>query len=270
MSVSLDELGEFLRQPSPRAIPDNIRRRRLSGFLGRGLALFGWCFALFGLLFLVIFFPWRLPSELQLDLATVQTAEGTVIASEKTNMSEGGHDGEDGTPVHRMTFEYPHPRQGKVQGVCYRTGSGEQVGKKVPVEFIEASPSACRIKGCRLNAFSYFSSFVAIFPIIGFGLVYFSWRARRRAVGLLRDGAFALGNVTEVNQTNVTVNDKRRYRVTVSLNVGGEELSASYHAYGEEVDLARAHMANGEKVGVLYDPDRPRNMLLAETLLGGK
>jgi hypothetical protein len=89
-------------------------------------------------------------------------------------------------------------------------------------------------------------------------------------VGLLRDGAFALGDVTEVKETNVTVNDKRRYRVTVSLNVGGEELSASYHAYGEEVDLARTHMANGEKVGVLYDPHRPRNMLLAETLLGGK
>ncbi len=262
MSVSLEQLEAFLREPPPRDVPRNILRRRLRHSLGWYGYLFGGLFFGVGAFFTAMFFPWRLPQELLLDSGTPARAMAAVEACEPTNMSVNDQ------PVYRVRYQFRTADGQQIAGTCYVTGKRFMQGQNVGVEYMAARPEWNRLEGGHVNAIGYFGVFTAAFPLAGGLVLWLSWHARRRAVQLLRHGLFALGHVKDVQATNVTVNNQERFRVIVEYEAAGQRLTARYHAYGEDVELARRHQANGEEIGLLYDPEHPHRMLFAESLLG--
>lgn len=262
MSVTLEQLEAFLREPPPRHVPRNILRRRLRYSMGWvGYLLGGWFFTL-GSFITATFFPWRLPQELLLDIGTPARAMAVVQACEPTNMHVNGR------PVHRVRYQFRTAAGKQIAGTCYVTGNGSAQGRKWGVEYVAKRPEWNRLEGGHVNAFGYWGLFTPVIPLVGGLTLWLSWRARRRAVHLLSHGLFALGRVTDVQATNVRVNNQPRFRVIVEYEASGQPLTARYHAYGEDVELARRHQSNGEKIGLLYDPDRPQHVLFAESLLG--
>lgn len=261
MSVTLEDLGAFLREPTPRVVPQNIRRQALRGFCGLGPTLVGAAVLAFGSLFLWIFFPWRFADEMRLDLGAPAKIAGRLTSAKDANMKINE------VSVYRLSFQFQPPGQGPIQGTCYRTGAVPEAQQDVKVEYLADNPRVARIEGCRLNGFGYWTALVVVLPGTGMGLVYFSWRARRRRLQLLQNGTLVMGTVVDVKETSVTVNDQRRYRVSVAFNQNGESQLTSYHAYGADVESARNYQASQERLGLLCDPQDVRRVMRADTLL---
>ena len=261
MSISVDELRDFLRRDPPRPVPGPIRKKALRGALPHAVPLFGLFFGLFGSLFVAIFFPWRIVDDILLNAAGRTTTEATVTARTETNMKENER------RVHRYEFTYT-PEDGVPRtGVCYETGGSSDAGSRVPVQYLSSDPSVARIKGCRLSKFGWGGGFVIIFPLVGFGIAFFSIRSRARLASLLSRGRFSSGRIESVESTNVSVNNQRRYRVTVSFKDDFADRTTSYYAYGDQVALAEEKREKQSSVGILYDPANPDRVFLVDQLL---
>jgi hypothetical protein len=261
MAVTVEQLGEFLRQPVPRTIPSNIRARKLQGSLGCFGFLFGLLFGGFGMIFVVIFFPWRLWQELALDLGDPAVARGLVSSTETTGMSVNE------TTVVRVRFAYDTPDERHVEGESYTTGNKFEPEQEVQVEYLSWRTSVCRAKGSRLNPFGYWPSFVILFPLIGFTVFGCALVSRRRAIRILRHGGFAMGKISQIKALNVEINNVQQYRVSVEYQHQGETRIGSLWFPRTALDSVRQHHESGEPVGVLYDPARPKRVILADTLL---
>ena len=262
MSVSADELRSFLSRPPPRPVPPTIRKAALKS-MPLGAALFGLAFFAFGIPFMVIFFPWRLPHDLLLDVFARSTRDAVVNVCAETSMNDNGRD------VLRYEFSFTPEDGRRRSGTCYAVNCFVDAGSRVTVEYLAALPAVARIKGCRLSPFGWGGGFVVLFPAIGLAIVVFTFRERRRIDALLSDGRFSSGRIESVEATNVTVNKELRYRVTVSFkDSSGQDRTSSYHAYGEAVALAEAKRAEGAVIGLLYDALDSSRILLVDELLG--
>ena len=257
MPVTIEELGRFLEQAPPRRIPASIRRKKRQ----LALMLFGLFFVLFSVPFMFLFFPWRIMDELRLDLGHPALAEGTVTAVEKTKFSENNR------AVYAVRFSFATADGKSVRGTSYRTGGGRKSAGRVTVEYMPDEPEVCRMRGLGLTEVGYFGGMVAIFPLIGGAMMFFAWRWTRRQRRLLRDGAFARAEVIAVEQTNMKVNNQRRYKISVGFDSPRGETMTTYNAYGAEVGLARKRLESGDTVGILYDPSRPGRVLMVDSLL---
>lgn len=260
MGIQVDELRLFLGQPPPRHVPAFIRKEALKR-VPLVLLVFGIVFGGFGMPFLLLFFPWRIVDEVRLNMSPRVTQEAVVDSREETAMEENDRD------VFKYAFTYT-PADGITRtGICYKTGDDLSAGSRVTVEYLAGTPSVARIKDCRLSPFGWAAGFVVIFPLVGFGMAYFTLQARWRLFRLLRYGRFSSGRVEAVESTNMRVNNRLRYRVTVSYTDDFTERKTSYSAYGEDVILAENRRENGATVGLLYDPSHPDRVFLVDELL---
>ena len=112
-----------------------------------------------------------------------------------------------------------------------------------------------------------FACFVLIFPLVGTALLLIPTLLKRRKLRLLREGEFTFAKVTKVQRTSMTVNNEQRYWVHAEFEVGGEPQTSRTAAYGNDVELARRRLDEGENLGVLYDPKKPSQMLFTGRLL---
>src|SRR5512138_242199 len=190
--------------PAPRRVPLGLRLRMLVA----GPAAFGWLFLAFGGPFSTVFLR-------NADLASwwrfrgaVESTQGVVTACERTRASEGGSKGRSGTPIYanRYTFELAGETR---EGVSYATGRCVGAGSGVAVEYAAENPEHSRIAGMRAAIFGPWILFVAVFPLVGLGMIAFAWRARRRELRLLAVGKLGHGNLVAEEQTQVTVNKRR-------------------------------------------------------------
>jgi hypothetical protein len=135
----------------------------------------------------------------------------------------------------------------------------------VPVRYLPDNPSIARIEGARRSETSAGALFVLIFPTMGVFLTVSFVRARRRTRALLRHGAVAEARVTAIEQTAMRVNRSPVQKITLQRADGGT-LVVRYHQ-SALVDLARQRLAAKDPVYVLYNPARPKEVLLPEALL---
>jgi hypothetical protein len=260
MAVTIEDIGAFVEQPIPREVPKNIRKAKLKGSLGIGVYFIGIFLILFDSIFVIGFFPWRIADEIRLDLGASIT-EGEVYSVDKTSMTVNK------SPVYELSFRFRDPETNQeFDDVCYNTG-GFSTGK-AQIEYVESDPRAARVKGTSLNWAGYFGGFVAIFGIIGVLIVFLTWKYRRRAKRLLTVGEFAPGQITDVVSTNVRVNNETRYRIVIEYEHPEGLKAAEYHAYGAEVEKARKRKESGDMVGILFDPENPKSVMILDTLLG--
>ena len=260
MNVSLDQLRAFLSQQPPRVVPTNIRKKAMkripTAFIFVGLII-----SLFGLPFLLIFFPWRLADDIRLNKDAVTTSDGIVQAVTETSMSENDR------RVFRCQFSFRTDDGTTHSGTCYTTHPTFRNRKRVTVEYLAADPDVARIKDCRLSGFGWGSVLTIIFPGVGVLVLFFTIRARRRLGRLLVNGQFSAGRILSVDPSNVTVNNQRQYRVTVSFSDGFDERTTKYSALGDAVALAQEKCKDEDTVGVLYNPSNPKRVFLVDELV---
>lgn len=250
----------FLRQPPPRQIPPQIwkdanRSLQWTGLLG--VVLLG-----LGSILVSTFFPTRLLDEYRLRMTTAQTT-GEVIRVSQLAVSENN------VHVYQYDFAY-YPRDGTRRfGTAYSTGRRFDEGTSVIVEYLPEQPTIARIRGCRLSRFSSGAAGVVIMPLTGIGFLWFWQRMREKNRNLLTHGVFALGEIESVEATGTRINNQRVYRVNVTFAPkGGPVTHTSYNVVGEKAaDAMNQKRAAQEKVGLLYDPIRPRRVLIVDAVL---
>jgi hypothetical protein len=111
------------------------------------------------------------------------------------------------------------------------------------------------------------SLFGAMFPLIGFSVLYFAFRNHWRSVRLLREGKLAEGKIETLEATNLWVNEQQRYRVTLRLPLAGGDDLRTFSIYGPAVRHAEHCLAKSEPVRVLYLPDQPDRCTLVDSLI---
>ncbi|MCF7837720.1 MAG: DUF3592 domain-containing protein [Candidatus Marinimicrobia bacterium] len=255
MTPTLAELKPFLETPPPRLAPPLLLKRALRGGPAV-LLLLGGFLSLFGLLFLTIFFPRQVADEIRLNRRAQRDIEARVTAAEATSFRENEQ------RVYRYAFDYTGPDGIRRTGMSYRTGGPVHAeGELVPLEYLPGRPAVARLAGGRLSPFGWGAAAVAVFPLVGLGMLFFALRTRARIRFLLRHGFFSLGRIETVEPTNVRVNNQLRYRVRLVYDADGTPQIATYNAYGADVPRAQEACTAQTPVGLLYDPAHPSRIL---------
>ncbi len=109
--------------------------------------------------------------------------------------------------------------------------------------------------------------FLILFPLMGTAMMFFTLRHRIRKRRTLRDGTLAEARVTRVKRTSDSVNDQRRYEVSMEVSQDVEQQSKTLNAYGPGVERARKFEASGEPMRILVDPRDPDHVVGLDLLL---
>ena len=190
--------------PPPRSLPSSLRLRvALGGFA----TMIGWLVLGFGLLASLIFVGQsELMTAARFD-GPLRVTEGKILRHEWTTMMV------EGSYVVRVIFEYTIGDT-PVQGVSYTRGSVPAQGSPVVVEYSAEDPHVARIRGMNTAPFPAAVAFLLVVPGVGLlFLLYGLWRGQRNTY-LLVHGLLAQGQLVEQAETNVTIHNKRVYRLT--------------------------------------------------------
>lgn len=109
---------------------------------------------------------------------------------------------------------------------------------------------------------------LCLLPLIGLSAILLTFRYRRRIRRMLTHGECREARVGEVRPTNVYVNNRRRYRITLLSDDGGAEQPIQVHAYEPAVQKAMGLSESGERTRVLVDPADPRRAIWIDAFTG--
>jgi hypothetical protein len=258
-----EELVRFLAAPVPRVIPAILRRaaRREAGSFG--LLFFGAVFLAMGLFFTKIFLPWKQLDEWRLAASRPAVAQGQITSVEKTNMSINDEQ------VMRYGFEFAAARGGLVRGECFTTGRRWSPGDAVKVRYDAIKPALACPAGARLSEGSLESAFVLVFPLVGGGIIGWGIYARRRMLWVMKNGALGDFRVTAIEPTRVEINEQPQFKITLQRI---DQAVAQPHevrwSKPELLAFARERQKNGQAVFGLFDPAKPKKVLLPEAWMG--
>lgn len=264
MKVTAEDVAQLLASAPPRQVPAHVAKAVMGGGTSWFLPLFGLIFGGMGLLFTVLFFPWRFADDWRLAADTARTTPGVITEVTKTNMSinkvrvrEYGF---------RYTTEDGHLRQGR----CYTTGEQWSINAAVKVRYLPAEPELACVEGARLSEGGWGGVFVVIFPIIGGGLIAWFVADRRRKRRLLQAGVVAEADVVSVDTTSAKVNNQDVYKIVLTAPAlqGGRPLTV-HRVNKPDVNLALKHFTEKQPIFVLFDPRKPKRMVFPEALIDG-
>jgi hypothetical protein len=269
MPVSADEFSRFAAAPPPRAIPPSIRTARMPGapLLLAGLVALAATLGTWPLVAAV--FPDRLVEDLRLDLGSTARIDGIAVAVEPTGQSlirrDGGVEVERG--VQRIRIRFSPPGQADpVEADCHSIDVLPEIGAPVGVEFVPGTPAIARIPGTTRSATPRIGAFVLALPAIAIAWLLRVLVQRRRVRHLLVHGRFALAEIVSVKEHRATLGPGR---IEAALRTpDGALVEADFDLARQEGVLLRERAASTRLVGLLRDPDRPRRLLLTDTMLG--
>ncbi len=245
--------------PPPRPVPLAVRSDLI---FGGALNQFGWIFFGFGMIFVWVFLPAAGLSSAFAFRGDMETAEGVVEESVRTNYSEGGSKHHHGTPVYATRYSFKAGGRART-GVSYATGRTLAKGAKVTIEFPKGDPSVSRIQGMRTSPFGPFAAIVVLYPLIGLGLALAGFRNGFRAIRLLTWGREAEGTLVSREATNVRINKHPVYRLTFKFEGADKKThTATAKTHRPEV------LEDDARERLLYDPARPEDAVLFDALPG--
>ncbi|HWA24934.1 MAG TPA: DUF3592 domain-containing protein [Lacunisphaera sp.] len=262
MQVTADDIARLLASRPPRQVPDHVLKAAKGGKGIWVLVLFGLFFGTFGMLFVWLFFPWNFVDELRLGGASIPQVPGIVREAKETGMSVNK------ARVVEYRFSYTPEGGPAREAVCYAIRQNWSPGSEVAVRYLPGKPQVALIDGANLNQGGLTGAFTIIFPLIGYGLVAGVLLFRSDPGRLLREGLMAEVDVLSIERTNMTVNDRTVYRLTVSApGRAGSGSVAIRRTDFRDLELARRHLEQKQPVFVLYDPRKPAKMIFPEALL---
>lgn len=192
----------------------------------------------------------------------LKNAEGKVLEVIKTNMSEGGGEHSDGTPIYRFPYEFEF-ESATYRGESYSVGKKKNRGQKVTIEFPPGRPGRSRIQGMRTAAFSSFVLFVVIFPVVGVCFLVPGFVFGRRTAKLLKVGEYTTGKLIETKGTGTEINNRRVYQLTFEFQTQSGETRTA---------VAKTHethtLEDDEHEPLLYDPIHPDRATMLDHLPG--
>ena len=255
---------QLLASSPPRKVPAHVAKAARGGGSGWFLPLFGLAFGGFGLVFTVMFFPWRLEDDWRLGSDSARLVPGVITEVQKANMSIND------VQVMGYGFRYT-PAEGDgqpKQGRCYTTGERWIINAEVTVRYLPATPDLACVDGARLSEGGGMGMLVVIFPLAGFGIVaWFVWQ-RRQTGHLLSRGLTAEVDVLSVESTNMTVNNQRVFKIVLTspVQAGGQPLTIK-RLNQADIELAQRHAAEKQPLFVLYDPRKHARLIFPEALI---
>ena len=232
---------------APRAVP---RRLVLRLYLGGPLALIGWAFAAFGMIFVLIFLPMSEIAAPDYD----RTGRATIERVTSTSSSENN----------RTIFEvhYTFVDEGGTtrRGSSYTTNSG--VSGDHEVHYLASDPGESRLAGMRSRPFPAWIVFVAIFPLVGLIMAGSQIPGARRAVHLLRHGVETRGKLLHKKPSNTKVNGRPVMALTFEYEIDGK----TYQSVSKALDTKL--LEDDPLEPMLYDPHRPSRATTLDHLPG--
>lgn len=263
MKVTADDVAQLLASAPPRKVPAHVRRAAQGGAgVWIGL-LFGLGFGTFGMLFVWLFFPWRLLDDWRLDTGGQETP-GIVRSAVESNMSINEIE------VYEYVFAYLFSGRDALTANCYTTGRRWSEGDRVTVRYLPEEPNLARIEGARLSkGGGVMGVVVLIFPAVGYGMIAGLLIVRRRDRLLLENGKVAEVDVLAVDATRTQMNYQTVYKITLSPlpESGGQSIVVKRWAT-PEINLLTSHALQKQPIFVLYDPRRPKKLIFPEALIG--
>jgi len=261
VKVTADDIARLLASAPPRQVSEHVVRAAKKEGVGWGTAVFGLLFGGFGLMFVGLFFPWSIASELELNALGRRTT-GVIMSQTETNMSVNE------TKVIAHRFQFTTEDKASHTAECYTTGPRWPNGATIEVRYLPQDPTVACIEGARLNKAGWAAAFIVVFPLIGFGLAGWTLRARRQTGQLLRTGLVAEVDILSVEATNMQVNKQPVYKIILTSPVqpGGEPMTIK-RLNRADIDLADRHAKEKQPLFVLYDPRKPARLIFPEALL---
>ncbi len=192
---------------------------------------------------------------------TLTPARGTLVASEKTQYSEGGSKHRSGTPVYRYRYRFTDAMGEERQGVSFTTGDRFGRAEQVEVEFDPDNPAVSRMVGARASPFGLAVMFVLLFPGIGVPFFVIGVRDGIRSIRLLVEGRVASGRIVARKATGTRIN-----RMPVwDFEVEFETSAGARHRFHHKTHLTH-EIGDEPEEPVFYDPRRPERAVLADGL----
>lgn len=253
------ELDEFLAQPPPRQLTPGIRRTLGSWKGSRTLLIFGALFGTFGLLFCFVFLPWRWPLEWWLERGDPIVVPGQVASVTKTRMSINQ------VRVWRVEVAYRDLGEER-RSVGYTTGSKFSPGAEAMVRVHRDDPDLNCPEGARMSEGSMFTAFVLVFPAAGFGLVAGAVVSRARRMRILERGIRARAMIASMKKTRSSMNDHPVHEATLRIDGIPEPVRIRRHN-PEEVRCLREGMEAGTALTVMFDPGKPKRLVIPDAWL---
>lgn len=190
-------------------------------------------------------------------------ATGQVTDYRETAVSEGGGEGDPGTPIYHIHYEFTGPDGGIIRGDCYSTGMHFNPSGPVNIEFKPDDPWTSRIVGTRKAWFGFGAVFVALIPLFALVFLFFGLRRGFASAALLRFGKLTRGRMVDKQPTNTQINNQSVYSFTF------EFLDESGNAHRVE---ARTHhvatLEDEETEAIVYHPQRPQLARLVDAMPG--
>jgi hypothetical protein len=248
------QMAQRLAEASGRRVSQAVRAQLLAGGV---ISQVGWLLFGFGLIFVWGFLAQAespLGSGLDSDPAT---ARGQVVRIQETRASEND------TRIWAVHYRFRDEKDRAHEGLSYASGTRLQPGSEVTVEYNADDPKTSRIEGLRTAPFSAFMWFVAIFPLIGWGMVVAGLLRGRRHLRLLKTGRVAHGALVDKQPTNTRVNNQRVYKLTFEFQTPeGDTIRTVAKTHQPE------HLEDESSEPLLYDPVKPWRACMLDAMPG--
>ena len=95
----------------------------------------------------------------------------------------------------------------------------------------------------------------------------FAHRFHGGRMRLLRMGEVTAARILQVTETNMSVNEQRRFKVTLEYEVGGQDRQQTVNAYRAKRSIGAVALAEREPTQALYDTEAPDSVLWPGTLV---
>lgn len=184
------------------------------------------------------------------------TTPGRITGVEETGAKESKR------RVFAHRYEYSVGRQ-TLQGVSYATGSKDEPGRRVIIEYSPANPRQSRIRGMRPALFSSGAQFIAFIAIIGALLTRAGTRKGLRRNHLLQNGHLTSGTLIDRKPTNINENRRPVHELTFEFVARD---GRKHRAVARSSEPAR--LEDEQKELLLYDPTNPEVSFLLDELPG--
>lgn len=242
----MQNLQTHLAAP-PRSVPLSLRIVNVFN----GFAQIGWVILLFGTIF-----AWPFAGQGDYSFLTFRGDAQTV--GRVTDRKETGAS-ENERPIFAAHYQY---------SVAGSTFEGKSYGfdapaadARVTVEYDADDPARSRIAGMRRAPFGPWAAVMTIFPLIGLVIVALAARTGMKRNALLRDGVIANGTLVSREETNVTVNRRRVWKLTFDFT---DRMGRRQQAVARTTDTDRLEDEATEPL--LYDPENPARAYLLDEL----
>ncbi len=108
---------------------------------------------------------------------------------------------------------------------------------------------------------------ISLLPLLGLVVIVFTFRNRRLKKRLLREGLCCDARLTDVDETNVRINEQAQYKATFEFKYRGLTHQATSSVYGPAGKQALAIAEAGSTTRILVDPRDVERVLWIDALL---